>query len=55
VPLEFSQTLYQELLDAGKTAELYTYKGDNHNLSNYFSTAMARTLAFYDKYLKDSP
>jgi len=55
VPLEFSQTLYQELLDAGKTAEFYTYKGDNHNLSNYFSTAMARTIAFYDKYLKDSP
>jgi dipeptidyl aminopeptidase/acylaminoacyl peptidase len=55
VPLEFSETLYQQLLDAGKTAEFYTYKGDNHNLSNYFSTAMARTLAFYDKYLKDSP
>jgi dipeptidyl aminopeptidase/acylaminoacyl peptidase len=55
VPLEFSQTLYQQLLQAGKTAEFYTYPGDNHNLSNDFSLAMRRTLEFFDRYLKDAP
>jgi uncharacterized protein len=52
VPLEFSQTLYDELKQAGKTAEFYTYKDDNHNLSNYFSQAMTRTIEFFNKYLK---
>ena len=52
VPLEFSETLFQELQEAGKTAELYTYEGDNHNISNSFSQAMRRTLEFYDRYLK---
>ncbi len=52
VPLEFSQTLYDQVLSAGGEVELYTYDGDNHNLSNYFSTAMYRTIEFYDRYLK---
>jgi dipeptidyl aminopeptidase/acylaminoacyl peptidase len=55
VPLEFSDILYQELLAAGKTAEYYSYDGDNHNLSNYFSQAMTRTLQFYELYLKGTP
>jgi dipeptidyl aminopeptidase/acylaminoacyl peptidase len=53
VPLEFSEILYAQLLEAGKTGELYTYEGDNHNLSNFFSQAMNRTIAFFDLYLKD--
>jgi dipeptidyl aminopeptidase/acylaminoacyl peptidase len=52
VPEAFSQTLYQEVLAAGKTAELYTYPGDDHNLANSFGAAMARTILFFDKYLK---
>jgi dipeptidyl aminopeptidase/acylaminoacyl peptidase len=52
VPLEFSETLYEQLQQAGKTAELYIYEGDNHNLSGYFSQAMLRTIQFYDRYLK---
>jgi uncharacterized protein len=52
VPTEFSQILYDQLLSAGKEAELYIYEGDNHNLSNYFSAAMQRTIEFYDRYLK---
>jgi dipeptidyl aminopeptidase/acylaminoacyl peptidase len=52
VPLEFSTILYDQLQKAGKTAEFYTYEGDNHNLSNYFSLAMTRTIEFYDRYLK---
>jgi uncharacterized protein len=51
VPVAFSQTLAQELQQAGKTVELYTYPGDNHNISNNFSLAMSRTIAFFDRYL----
>jgi fermentation-respiration switch protein FrsA (DUF1100 family) len=53
VPLEFSQTLYDLILQAGKTAELYTYEGDNHNLAVNFSAAMLRSIAFFDLYLKN--
>jgi uncharacterized protein len=52
VPTEFSQILYDQLVAAGKEAEVYIYEGDNHNLSNYFSAAMQRTIEFYDRYLK---
>jgi uncharacterized protein len=52
VPLEFSQTLAQQLRAAGKTVELYTYPGDNHNISNSFGLAMQRSLVFFDRYLK---
>lgn len=52
VPLEFSETLYQQLQDLGKPVEFYTYEGDNHNISNLFSLAMTRTIEFYDHYLK---
>ena len=52
VPWEFSQMLYDEMLQASQIAELYTYEGDNHNISNYFSQAMQRTIEFFDRYLK---
>jgi uncharacterized protein len=52
VPYEFSEILSEQMLQAGKTVELYLYEGDNHNLSNYFSTAMTRTIAFFDAILK---
>ena len=52
VPLEFSQILAEQMQAAGQTVELYTYEGDDHNLSNYFTAAMTRTLAFYEMYLK---
>ncbi|HEY3313567.1 MAG TPA: alpha/beta fold hydrolase [Anaerolineales bacterium] len=52
VPVEFSETLYAQLVAANKTAELYTYEQDNHNLSNYFNQAMRRTVEFFDRYLK---
>ena len=55
VPLAFSEILYQQLQDAGKPAELYTYEGDDHNISNLFSQAMTRTIEFYDRYLKGTP
>ena len=52
VPLEFSETLFTQLLQAGKMVELYTYEGDNHNISNSFGLAMNRTIEFFDRYLK---
>jgi len=54
VPLEFSAGLYQQALAAGKTVELYTYEGDDHNISASFGLAMQRTIEFFDKYLKGS-
>jgi len=52
VPWEFSQMLYDEMLEANQISEFYIYEGDNHNLSNYFSLAMQRTIEFFDRYLK---
>ena len=52
VPLAFSIRLAEEVRAVGGIADLYTYDGDNHNISKYFTTAMDRTIAFFDKYLK---
>jgi fermentation-respiration switch protein FrsA (DUF1100 family) len=52
VPVAFSQTLYEQVLQAGKMVEYYEYEGDDHNLAGFFSLAMARTIQFYDLYLK---
>jgi dipeptidyl aminopeptidase/acylaminoacyl peptidase len=52
VPVQFSETLYEQIRQSGKYAELYTYPGDNHNISNYFGQAMTRTIEFYQQYLR---
>jgi dienelactone hydrolase len=52
VPLNFSAWLKEQMDAAGKTAEYYVYQGDNHNLSVNFNTAMARSVEFFDRYLK---
>ena len=52
VPLEFSELLFYQMLEAEQYVELYKYDGDNHNISNYFSTAMQRTIDFFDLYVK---
>ncbi|MBI4761231.1 MAG: alpha/beta hydrolase family protein [Chloroflexota bacterium] len=52
VPVAFSETLFYQMLAAGQYVELYTYEGDNHNISNSFSTAMQRTIEFFDRYVK---
>lgn len=54
VPLLFSQELFDEATQAGKTVELFKYPGDDHNISQSFSLAMQRTIAFFDKYVKPS-
>jgi dipeptidyl aminopeptidase/acylaminoacyl peptidase len=52
VPLEFAQTLADDLHAVNKPVELYTYFGSDHNIAQGFSLAMARSVAFFDRYLK---
>ena len=52
VPLEFSIRLAEQARAAGMVADLYTYEGDNHNISADFSIAMSRSIRFFDQYLK---
>lgn len=52
VPLLFSQRLEEALKKANKPVELYTYEGDDHNLSNNLGSALDRSVEFFDKYLK---
>jgi uncharacterized protein len=52
VPVEFSQLLYRQAQAAGMPVELRTYKGDNHNISAHFATAMAESVASFDRWLK---
>jgi dipeptidyl aminopeptidase/acylaminoacyl peptidase len=52
VPLQFSQTLANDLQAANKPVELYTYAGADHNIAQGFGQAMARSVAFFDRYLK---
>jgi dipeptidyl aminopeptidase/acylaminoacyl peptidase len=56
VPTEFSQNLYQQAQEARLPVpvEYYEYPGDNHNLSKSFNTAMQRSIAFFDKYVKNA-
>jgi uncharacterized protein len=53
VPVEFSETLNEQMKDVGKEVELYTYPGDDHDITNSFGVAIERSVAFFDKYLKN--
>lgn len=55
VPLFFSYNLAEEAREAGQIAELYVYDGDDHNLATYFTTAMLRSIDFFDLYVKGEP
>ena len=52
VPARFSTALALDAQAAGKIAEAYIYEGDDHNISHNFTTAMLRSIEFFDKYLK---
>ncbi len=52
VPIEFSESLYAQLVEINERTELYTYEGDNHNISNNFGIAMQRSIQFFDTYVK---
>lgn len=51
VPLLFSQNLEKQMKEAGKEVELFTYQGDDHNLTSHFSQAMQRSIDFFRKHL----
>lgn len=52
VPVELSRIFAKKLQENGKTVELNTYPGTDHNVSQSFNLAMQQTLEFFDKYLK---
>jgi len=52
VPVVLSELLAGEIEAAGMPVELYLYEGDDHNLAINFSTAMERSVAFFDRYVK---
>lgn len=52
VPAEFSEILDREMKAAGKTSEVYIYPGDDHDITANFTTAMNRSIEFFDKYVK---
>lgn len=52
VPVEFSEKLSEQLKATGKEVEIYTYPGDDHDITANFSLAMQRSVAFFDKYVK---
>jgi dipeptidyl aminopeptidase/acylaminoacyl peptidase len=53
VPYVLSQKLDIALRTAGKTVGFYSYEGDDHNLANNLSTALQRSVDFFDTYLKN--
>ncbi|MCW5732914.1 MAG: alpha/beta fold hydrolase [Enhydrobacter sp.] len=55
VPAGFSSQLAVQVRQAGGVAELYEYAGDDHNLSHFFTSAMLRSVAFFDQYVKGGP
>lgn len=54
VPPSFSLNLYSELKSQEKYVEYYSYPGANHDISQGFNLAMSRTIAFFNKYLKNN-
>ncbi len=52
VPFEFSESLYEQIQEAGGTVELYAYQGDNHNISNNLTLALQRSVVFFARHLK---
>ncbi len=52
VPVHFSQSLYDAVVAAGGEVEFYLYPGDDHNISQSFSTAIMRSVEFFDRFLK---
>lgn len=54
VPVEFSVSLKDKLEKLGKVVEYYNYPGGDHNISSpNFSSAMQRSVEFFDRYLKN--
>lgn len=55
VPIIFSESLAAQIEAVGGQVELYTYEGDDHNLSQSLSQALGRSVEFFDRYVKGTP
>jgi fermentation-respiration switch protein FrsA (DUF1100 family) len=54
VPVEFSELLYEQIQAVGGNVEIYTYPGDNHNISGNLQLALQRSVDFFDRYVKNT-
>jgi len=52
VPPSFSQSLTDQLQNAGKSVTYHSYPGADHNLSPNTTAAMAEAVIFFNQYLK---
>jgi dipeptidyl aminopeptidase/acylaminoacyl peptidase len=52
VPVEYSTRLQEQMDSAGKPSEIFIYDGDDHNLAGSLSTALARSVEFFDRHVK---
>ena len=52
VPLQMSITLDRQIQEAGGVSELHTYPGDDHNIAANVGLALARSVAFFDRFVK---
>lgn len=52
VPIEFSRTLYGQIQAVGGTVNSFEYPSDDHNIAANLGTALIRSVAFFDQYVK---
>ena len=52
VPVQMSITLDRQIRDAGGGVELFTYAGDDHDISRSLGTALNRSVQFFDAHVK---
>jgi hypothetical protein len=55
VPFRLSTELTDALREAGEEVEFYPYQGDNHDIAGNATTALTRSLYFFEKYVKNAP
>lgn len=54
VPIKFSEKMFDTLKRYGKIAEFFVYPGEKHEFIDSWSVAARRSLAFFDKYVKNT-
>ena len=54
VPLAYSERLDEQMQAAGRTTELFIYQGDDHNLAGNLTTALRRSVEFFDQHVKSA-
>lgn len=54
VPYEYSTTLDEQIRAAGRTTELFLYRGDDHNIATNRDDALLLSVVFFNQYVKRS-